>query len=245
MMLLLRLRSCFWYFLAVSPVVLGNSLPGFPCSFDINAGTQGLGAAIGYRPNPYIRFRIRGATINYDYQEKWSDMDTTIKLHGDNAGLLLDIFPFGGKFYITAGVNFSENKMRYKASLYRTPGMAYNVHLAGRDYRMLNDTRCEIFGKYQWRHAQPYIGIGYQDIMPYCEHLYYGIDLGLNFMGSGKLQVRSKGNLERRDPRTYEWKSIGHDEVEYLVRKEGHNFFKVADDLRVYPVLQLSIGAAF
>ena len=99
--------------------------------------------------------------------------------------------------------------------------------------------------------AQPDIGglnvtIPYKrDVMPYCEHLYYGIDLGLNFMGSGKLQVRSKGNLERRDPRTYEWKSIGHDEVEYIVRKEGHNFFKVADDLRVYPVLQLSIGAAF
>ena len=36
-------------------------------------GTQGLGMSIGYRFNPYLGMRLRGATIGYDCTETWGN----------------------------------------------------------------------------------------------------------------------------------------------------------------------------
>ena len=33
--------------------------------------------------------------------------------------------------------------------------------------------------------------------------------------------------------------------MEESIRKEGRDFFKIADDLSVYPVIQFAIGARF
>ena len=214
-------------------------------SFDINAGTQGAGISLGYNINPSVRLRLRGAMLSYSANENWSGSDTQLKLYGNNVGLLVDIFPGEGNFYISAGLNFSENKMRCRSRIYREPGMAANTYFGGIEYAVSGSEQAEIYGKYSWNHAQPYIGIGYQDSLLGSSTFYYSLDLGINFMGSGNLTVGSSGNLNYRDTTTDQMKPVTNSVLEESIRKEGRDFFKIADDLCVYPVLQLGIGARF
>ncbi len=214
-------------------------------SFDINAGTQGAGISLGYKINPSVRLRLRGAMLSYSANENWGDAETQLQLYGNNAGILVDLFPGEGNFYVSAGLNFSENKMRCRSRIYREPGMATNAYFGGIEYAVSGGDYADINGKYSWNHAQPYIGIGYQDSLLGSSTFYYSFDLGINFMGSGNLTVGSSGNLNYRDPATNEIKPATNSVLEESIRKEGRDFFKIADDLCVYPVLQLGIGARF
>lgn len=214
-------------------------------SFDINAGTQGAGAGIGYKINPSVRLRLRGALLSYSENEDWGDSDARLKIYGNNVGLIVDIFPGGGNFYISAGLNFSESKMRCRSRIYREPGMAANAIVGGTEYSVTDGDFADINGKYSWNHAQPYIGIGYQDSLLGSSTFYYSVDLGINFMGSGELTANSSGNLRYRDPASNQFKPVTDSVLESSIRKEGRDFFKIADDLCVYPVLQFAIGARF
>lgn len=222
--------------------LLGSSVQA-PFTVDITAGTQGAGLNLAYYINPSVRLRLRGAMLSYTCTENWSDSQARLKLHGNNVGLLVDIFPGNGNFYITAGLNFSENKMRCRSRLYRQPGMVTTATVGGIEYSLTEGDMAELQGKYSWNHAQPYIGIGYQANL--YGGLHYSIDLGVNFMGSGALTTGSTPNLHFRDPATNQIKPATPHAIEQSIRREGHDFFKIADDLCVYPVVQLGIGTRF
>ncbi len=216
-----------------------------PFSFDVNAGTQGAGISIGYKLNPSVRLRLRGAVLGYTSNENWSGTRAELKLCGSNVGLLVGMFPGQGNFYISAGLNFSENKMSCRSRIYRGSDMAASATLGGTEYTVTEGTHADIHGKYSWNHAQPYIGIGYQSALFGSNTFYYSADLGINFMGSGELTVGSSSNLRYRDPATRQFKPVTDSVLETSIRKEGRDFFKIADDLCVYPVLQFAIGARF
>lgn len=214
-------------------------------SFDINAGTQGAGISFGYRINPGVRLRLRGAMLNYSKDESWGDSDARLKIYGNNVGLLVDIFPGEDNFYISAGLNFSESKMRCRSRIYKDSGMGAASTVGGTEYAVSSGDYADICGKYSWNHAQPYIGIGYQNYLFKGTSLYYSVDFGINFMGSGKLSTSSTGNLLYRDSTTGTMKPTTEEVMEKSIRKEGRDFFRIADDLCVYPVLQFALGARF
>ncbi len=214
-------------------------------SFDINAGTQGVGFSLGYQIDSGVRLRLRGALLNYSTNDTWSDTDAQLKLYGNNIGLLVDFFPGQGKFYISAGVNFSENKMRCRSRIYREPGKVGLATVGGTEYSVREGDYADITGKYAWNHAQPYIGIGYQDSLMGSTTFYYSLDIGVNFMGTGKLSVGSSDNLNFRDPADNVVKPVSSSALDESIRTEARDFFKIADDLCVYPVLQLGVGARF
>lgn len=216
-----------------------------PFSFDVNAGTQGAGISIGYKINPGVRLRLRGAVLGYSSDEDWSGSKAELKLYGNNVGLLVDMFPGKGNFYISAGLNFSENKMRCRSRIHRESDTDAGATLGGTEYSVTEGTHADIHGKYSWNHAQPYIGIGYQSALFGSNTFYYSAEIGVNFMGSGELTVGSSSNLRYRDPATKQFKPVTDDVLESSIRKEGRDFFRIADDLCVYPVLQFAIGARF
>ena len=205
-------------------------------------GTQGVGMSVGYRMNEYVGFRLRGAVMDYNQFDDWSGSQSTVKLNGDNAGLLVDIYPFGGKFYISAGLTVSECNMRYKRRFTMPAGGQIDTMVGSQRWIINGDA--EISGKYEWNHLQPYLGIGYADTIGESGLFYYAVDLGINYMGSGNLRVGHAGNI--RYEKEYGLKiAIGSHQVESFIREDGRDFFKIADNLHVYPVLQLSVGLRF
>ena len=159
--------------------------------------------------------------------------------------MLIDFFPFGEHFYISAGLNLCESKAEYRAHFRQRPGLQNRVHFGGRDYKITDGDHASIRGDYTWNRLQPYIGIGYQDHMFDLPWLMYSIDMGICYMGQGEMSVQASGGLKSRDPETYQWEPITPAELEQGIRQEGKDFFDLADGLRFYPVLQMSISAVF
>ncbi len=219
------------------------SAPNFTIA--ATAGTQGLGMSIGYRFNPYIGVRLRGATIGYDCTETWGRQNTRLNLNGDNAGLLVDIYPFGGNFYLTAGLSYCESTMQYRTRFTRGLGEECHFTMGGEQFELREVNNGKIAGKYSWDKLQPYIGIGYTDTLIDGYPLYYSIDLGINYMGSAKLRTSNKGSFYRKDPVSNVISEATDAQLNAAVRREGSDFFHFADRLRVYPVIQLSVGLQF
>ena len=162
-------------------------------SIAASGGTLGLGMSIGYRPNAYVGFRLRGATLSYDYHDTWDTHPCHLKLNGDNAAFLLDIYPFGGNFYITAGITLSHASMRSHTAIRGKIGYDTIVHIGGREFIMRETELGHLSASYDWNRIQPYFGIGYTDTLWKGSSLYYSIDLGFNYMGSGSLKTASSG----------------------------------------------------
>ena len=226
---------------AEPPPIAGH--PGF--SIAASGGTQGLGMSIGYRPNPYVGFRLRGARLSYDYHDTWGNHPSLLKLNGDNAALLLDIYPFGGNFYITAGLTLSQAGMRSHATIRGKASGDTPVHLGGSEFIMRQSESGHLAASYDWNRVQPYFGIGYSDTLWENSSLYYSIDLGFNYMGSGRLKTASSGYFLTYDSRYFQWSEASRSDIAAAMHSELRDFLDFADKIRFYPVLQLSIGLQF
>ncbi len=211
----------------------------------MEAGTMGLGVSAGYQLSEQVRIRLRGAALRHDSTEEWSSMNSRLKLQGNNAGILLDYFPWGRHFYLCAGVTISESRAVYHARFRQKPGLQNIVDFGGQDCKITQGDEAGIRGSYSWNHLQPYIGIGYQDELWENSGLYYSIDIGINIMGKGKLEAQSYGGLKYRDPESYQWKAVTEGEARQMLRREGKDFFDLADSLSIYPVLQLGVAVEF
>lgn len=215
-----------------------------PFSVALSGGTQGLGGSIGYRVSPHLGFRLQGAVLGYEQTDHWHCGRSRLQLNGNNAGLLMDIYPFGGNFYLTAGLCLSETNMRYKHNYTKSTGGELNIRIGQLDCILTQNNSAAISARYDWNHIQPYIGIGYSGSIENYEHFYYAIDLGLNYIGNGKYRVSHRGNLRYPDANNLRH-NITDDQLKVAIRQEERSFFKIADKLHFYPVLQLSVGLRF
>lgn len=218
--------------------------------FDVNAGTQGVGFNIGYEFNRYLKLRFRTGFMSFSYDDEWNDMDFEAKLNGNNSGLILDVHPFAGKFHISAGLNFNPLKLEARGKLngekYGDFDSSEIYELGNYQYRLKDGVNSGwVFGEYSWRTCQPYLGIGWSSDGDGDRSLYFTFDLGVNFMGSGNLSVSSSAGVEEAPIGTDNWSDLDTSTLKDSLMEEGKDFFKIADKLYVWPVLQIGVGFRF
>lgn len=211
----------------------------------VNVGTQGIGMDLGYEFNKYLKLRVRGAYLGYSYEDTWSDVDVELELNGSNFGVILDTHPFGNGFRISTGLNFSGLSIEANGSMaldnYDLAGKTYN--LGGTEYRVVGSDGY-VNAEYKWNRVQPYIGIGWSSDGEGDREVFFSFDLGINFIGTGNLSIGVSDNVEMQNP-DGSWSKADTSTAERSLREEGKDFFKIADDLCVYPVLQLGMGFRF
>lgn len=120
-----------------------STIPAFNAG--VNGGTRGLGVSVGYQVSEHVRIRLREACMNYDYSEQWGSTASRIPIHGNNAGLLLDYFPFCSHFDICTGLNICESKAEYRAHLRQETASHNIVHSCGRDYKITDGDSASIY----------------------------------------------------------------------------------------------------
>lgn len=212
-------------------------------TFDINVGTQGIGMSMGYEFNKYIKMRVRGAYLNASYNKSWGNGDGEIEFDGSNAGILLDYHPFGGVFHLSAGLNFSKSTLSATASAQHNLEGTYD--LGGYSFEIVSD-EARIKGEYDWNNLQPYIGIGWSTDGDGDSSLYFTLDIGVNFIGSGKFSINSIDGINNvKGPQGEDLGHVTDGIAEQAIREEGKDVFKIADDIMVYPVIQLGMGYRF
>ena len=208
----------------------------------ISAGTLGLGAEAGYEFNKHWRVRLRGAYAGYNTDRGMTDFKVDIKYKGSNASLLLDYHPFATGLRLTAGLTANQATLRAGGNI--NNDCNGGLYAFGGDYYQATGP-VDIRARYEWNSLQPHLALGWCSGSTGSKRLYWGCELGLTYMGKGKLKVSHSGQLHKGDPATYSLCPATDADLAASLRREAHSFFKMADRLQIYPVLQVAIGLRF
>lgn len=204
-------------------------------------GTQGVGLDLGYTFSRYYKLRLRGAWLEYERTDNWRNITVHSKLEASSTGLLLDTHPWGRKFRISTGLNYAPTTLTAKSNLLQ-PKRIYT--LGGSDYRAVNSPGW-VSGSYSWNSLQPYLGIGWD--WRTTSGVSLSLDLGINLMNQGKLRVNASSNIEQKPIGTpaSAWRPFNTALLRDSLQSESREFFRFAERLHTYPVIQLGAGIAF
>lgn len=198
-----------------------------------NIGTLGVGLEVGYDFNPYFTLRGRANWIGVDFDKDRQDINYQAKAENVNGGLLLDYRPWAGSFHLSAGLLVSNLNARAEGSTHDQ-----RFTLGGNTF-VANGT-VDVRGKYTWNKVQPYVGLGWSTPPSSESSWYVSADIGIAFLGSGKLKTSSSGKIT-----DVEGNPVNNTIVDESMRQEAADVLEVCDHLRVYPVVQIGVGYRF
>lgn len=190
-------------------------------------GTGGIGAGIGYHINDYLSVRGEIASYTYDDTVTESGIDWEGNLELATQGVFLDVKPFAGSFRITAGFNASNHTLARLTA--RGTGAA--IDLGGSS--VVVDPGESVSGSVDYD-TRPYLGIGWGLAR---DGFTVALDLGVE-IGKPSISVSATtvpgGALEDAldlDPG--------------LLEREAAELRSDLDQLKLYPIVKLSVGYSF
>lgn len=186
----------------------------------VTGGTLGVGPEIGYRANDIIGLRGNATFLKVSPTFSSDDIDYDGDVKLKSGGFMLDLFPFGGGFHVSAGGRINGNR----ADLTATPtadavinGVSYTPAEIG---TLSSGANTKDFA--------PMLSVGYGGVMR--GGLTIGFEAGALFQGSVTIEdIQSSGGLVDLIDLEAERQSLQDD----------------VNDYKVYPVLQLRLGYRF
>lgn len=154
----------------------------------LKAGTLGGGVELTTNVVPMlVNVRLQGNGFNYNTTINNTSVNYDAKLKLLSAGLLADVYPFAGKFRITAGAYYNGNKLTLTGvpaagSTYTFNGVTYTAAQAG-----------SVTGTMKFNNFAPYLGIGWGDAVSSGSPLGFNIDLGVLYQGKPKTSITASG----------------------------------------------------
>lgn len=194
----------------------------------VTAGSLGVGPELGVRLNDTVGVRAN-ATFGHsdlvDVEAKSDDIrfDGNVRLR--SVGAMLDVYPFGGGFRLSAGYRLNGNR----ATLKSTP--TTNVTIGNRTVTPVQVGR--LSADYRLRDWAPAVTIGYAGEL--APRLVAGVEAGVLFHGAPRIRrLRSIGGTLSADP------GFAAD-----LERERMLIENDISDYKFYPVAQASIAYRF
>lgn len=186
-------------------------------------GTGGLGGGVGYHFNEILT--IRGELAGFSYNDTFDQDGITYKgdLKLGTKALYLDVHPFSGSFRLTVGVDNGRTKFGGAAVANGSNKVDVNGTLY--DYGAGDSITAEV----RYPSTLPYVGIGWGLAGP---GLNLGFDLGVN-IGSADLVMTRSASLG----------AISGFDANFAAQQA--KYANDVADLKVYPVIKLSVGYSF
>ena len=211
----------------------------------VGAGTNGISVELSTPITRWVQMRagismLPNFKLNTDADVTYSlssngytqDVDDTIDLGGafgrTQGSIIFNIYPLPwGSFYVAGGLYFGGNKLLkvkghsdYIAENY---DQIQNAGVEIGDYNIPVDRYGNVKGGLKVKNVRPYVGIGWGRAVP-NNRINFGIELGVQFMGSPKLYTDHGNILDNIDG-------------------EGSNDIQeVMDNLKVWPVLTFKLS---
>ncbi len=191
-------------------------------------GTTGIGLDFTVGINRYLNFRSGFNYGSFTFSRKWSDVDYDLDVDMISLPLLVDLYPMGGHFRLTAGFYIQPNT---KADIDATPTKASQIgsHTYEPDVIGTLTGKIEVDSTFT-----PYLGIGWGNTVGRDRQLTFSLDLGVIFQSydvsltSDGPGMTAKLDVFRED-----------------IKKEEEKIQKDLDDFKVFPVLTLGVGYHF
>lgn len=210
--------------LALSPLALAAAPAPASSGFMVYAvgGTGGLGGGLGYHFNDVLTLRGELASFNYSDTADQDGISYSGDLKLATKAVYLDVHPFSGAFRLTVGMDNGRTKFGGTAV-----GNGGTVTVNGVPYA---------YGPADWITAEvrypstlPYIGIGWG---LNGGGLNVGLDLGVN-VGSADLAMANSASLS----------AIPGFDANFNAQRD--KYAADVNDLKVYPIIKLSVGYSF
>lgn len=190
-------------------------------------GTQGLGLDISNKFTPFTGIRLSGNYLDGKTDGKIEDISYDIDAKLLNAGALIDIYPLGGSFRISAGGFYSDNELDINARL-------NNDIKIGDITFSKNDVGTFSGNIKQKSKFSPYIGIGRSKSYAILGGLGFNFDIGVKFTGKYDVDAKSIGGA-----------LTGNSSLENEIAKEEQKIKDDLDDYKFYPVVSVGITLEF
>ncbi|MGX7689883.1 hypothetical protein ACWA1C_22130 [Flectobacillus roseus] len=162
----------------------------------VSASTMGVGPEISYYPQKYPQFGVRFHWVQFGFNDSIhinmadkKSLDIKPTIQKQVGGLYLDFFPFKKKhWHLFTGLSYNL-KQDYLFNVTTKTGVSLGgIDIQATDFGSIN------LG-IKWSNWMPAFGLGYLGNL-YKNRVLLGVDLGMSYMGSPKLQVSYDGFLE-------------------------------------------------
>lgn len=190
----------------------------------ISAGTLGIGPEVGYRfsENFGVRAGASFLSISRGFESDGVDYDGDIRLR--SGGAMLDVYPFGGGFRVSAGGRLNGNRVQLVA----TPTEEVEI---GDETFSPNEVGT-LTGRATVRNFAPALTLGYGGT--FRRGFVFGIEAGALFQGALQVEEFTSTGTLADDP-----------EFRQRLEDERQELQEDVNDYKVYPILQLSLGYRF
>lgn len=206
--------------LAATPAAAQAADAGGRFGIGVTAGTLGIGPEARFRLSPRFGVRANAGFLSIHHTFKSDDIEYRGKVKLKSGGAMLDLYPFGGGFRVSAGARINGNG----GSVTATPETAITINETEYAPAEVGTLR----GKADTKNFAPALSLGYGGSMR--SGLMFGIEAGALFQGKVRIRrfTASGGGV---DPADLEAERVSiQDDV---------------DDYKVYPILQLILAYRF
>lgn len=204
----------------------GSRWPGL--SLGPKIGTTGLGADLTFGVTRFLNLRSGVNFGSFTWDAELGDADYDMDIDMVSVPLLVDLYPAGGHFRISAGLYIQPGT---KADIQSTPTEATQIGEHTYPPEVIGTLRGEVEVADA---VTPYLGIGFGNPVGEDQLLTFSLDLGVIFQSydssltSDGAGMTTKLDTFRKD-----------------VELEAKNIQKDLDDFRIFPVLTLALAWHF
>jgi len=189
------------------------------------AGTLGIGGEL--TTNLLSNVNLRGSIqwFDLDVDVELDDIDYDLNIEMLNPMLLIDWYPFSGRFRLSGGVLFNGTDISLEAT------SAEAIEIGDESYGP--DEIGVLHGESDFDDIAPYVGIGFGNPLTRGGHWGFSIDAGVAFIGSPDVDLTATGPL-----------AANPDFLADLAAEEA----EIEDDLdriRICPVLSATLSYRF
>jgi len=189
------------------------------------AGTLGIGGELttSLLPDVHLRGGVQG--LGFDFQAEFGDIDYDVDVDLFNPMLVLDWYPFSGKFRVSAGIVFNNSDIRLDAT------SSQPIEIGGSVYNPADIG--SIRGESDFDGVAPYIGIGFGNPLSSDGRWGFMTEAGVAFIGSPNVKLRATGPFANNPA---------------LLADLAQEEEQIEDDLdaiRIYPVLSMALYYRF
>jgi len=197
----------------------------------LSGGLSGIGADLGVNVNSY--FGVRGMVAGYSVKRN-GNYGTNVSWNASlglfQAGLLLDVYPFAGRFHLSGGIVHDGNKLDLTA---RPIGGTYTFN--GNTYNTADIASAS--ANVSWNRAVPYLGVGWGNLTG-SPGLHFSTDLGALFTGTPNSTVSVTCSPVGQQAGVCQ-------QLATDVAAEQARLQKKARDVAYWPILRFGVGYAF
>ena len=189
------------------------------------AGTLGIGGELATNLLPNVNLRGSIQWFDLDVDVELDDIDYDLNIEMLNPMLLVDWYPFSGRFHLSGGVLFNGTDISLEAT------SAEDIEIGDESYGP--DEIGVLQGESDFDDIAPYVGIGFGNPLTRGGHWRFSIDAGVVFIGSPDVDLTATGPL-----------AANPDFLADLAAEEA----EIEDDLdsiRICPVLSATLSYRF